>query len=174
MRKALIIVVCLIGLSASFSYAGNLDDADLAYDKGDFKTAFNLYLIEAKKGNAEAQFDLGLMYDLGKGVLQDYKEAALWYRLSADQGAAAAQYNLGVLYDKGRGVLQDYKEAVKWYTLAADQGHMLAKCNLSIMYAEGSGIKKDLAIAKKLAKEGIDTGEESCQEVWNKYNLAKY
>jgi len=76
----------------------------------------------AEKGNAKAQFDLGLKYDTGEGVRQDYAEAAKWYRKAAEQGYAEAQFNLGTMYDEGRGVRQDYAEAAKWYRKAKDQG----------------------------------------------------
>ena len=46
---------------------------------------------QAEKGDAKAQFVLGLKYDTGKGVPQDYAEAAKWYRKAKDQGVASAQ-----------------------------------------------------------------------------------
>ena len=76
----------------------------------------------AEKGDAKAQFVLGLKYDTGKGVPQDSAEAAKWYRKAAEQGYADAQFNLGTMYDEGRGVHQDYAEAAKWYRKAKDQG----------------------------------------------------
>ena len=76
----------------------------------------------AGKGDAKAQFNLGLKYDTGEGVPQNYTEAAKWYRKAAEQGYAEAQFNLGTLYDEGRGVPQDYAEAAKWYRKAKDQG----------------------------------------------------
>ena len=76
----------------------------------------------AEKGDAKAQFVVGLKYDTGKGVPQDYAEAAKWYRKAAEQGYAEAQFNLGTMYDEGRGVHQDYAEAAKWYRKAKDQG----------------------------------------------------
>ena len=53
-------------------------------------------LQSARQGNAAAQFNLGLMYDSGRGVRQDYTKAVQWYRKAAEQGVAEAQYNLGV------------------------------------------------------------------------------
>ena len=88
----------------------------------------------AEAGVAEAQFNLGNMYENGQGVPQDDAETVRWYRLAVDQGHADAQYNLGVMYDNGRGVPQDYAEAVRWYRLAAEQGHADAQYNLAIMY----------------------------------------
>lgn len=69
---------------------------------------------EAKRGNAEAQYNLGLAYSKGDGVPQNYSEAAKWYRLAAEQGHAAAQCNLGLYYLYGWGVYKDRQEAVRW------------------------------------------------------------
>jgi hypothetical protein len=68
---------------------------------------------KAEAGDADAQYNLGAMYDFGQGVEQDFKEAVKWYRKAADQGLAEAQFNLGMMYDQGQGVEQDFKEAVK-------------------------------------------------------------
>ena len=100
-------------------------------------------LAEALNGNALAQYNLGVMYDNGQGVTQDYKEAVKWYRLSADQGNADAQYNLGLMYYNKQGVTQDYKEAVKWYRLSAQQGDMDAQNNLGLMYYNKQGVSQD-------------------------------
>jgi TPR repeat protein len=48
------------------------------------------YRLAADQGNADAQFYLGLLYDNGKGVPQDYAEAVKWLRKAADQGLADA------------------------------------------------------------------------------------
>ena len=88
-----------------------MDDARTAYDKGDYEEALEIWRSLADQGNAKAQFNLGLMYDNGRGVTQDDKEAVKWYKLAANQGNAKAQFNLGVMYDNGEGVTQDDKEA---------------------------------------------------------------
>lgn len=75
----------------------------------------------ADQGNANAQYFLGVMYDGGWGVLQDYAAAASWYQKAADQGNANAQHNLAVMYSIGRGVPQNYVIAHMWYNLAASQ-----------------------------------------------------
>ena len=53
---------------------------------------------QAASGDAAAQCGLGLLYDNGIGVPQDYAKAVYWYRKAAEQGFALAQYNLGRLY----------------------------------------------------------------------------
>jgi len=80
---------------------------------------FQLTKPGAEKGDADAQYLLGLFYATGQGVEKDYAEAIRWYRKAADQGLASAQLNLGVAYDIGQGVEKDYVEAYAWLNLAA-------------------------------------------------------
>ena len=76
---------------------------------------------------AEAQNNLGLMYEFGHGVEKNYAEAVRWYTKAAEQGYASAQINLALIYLQGHGVKQDYAEALRWYTKAAEQGHAEAQ-----------------------------------------------
>jgi len=66
--------------------------------------AVRLYRLSAEQGDADAQFNLGVCYATGTGVLRDESEAVRLYRQSAEQGHAYAQYNLGVCYATGTGV----------------------------------------------------------------------
>ena len=88
----------------------------------------------ADNDDAEALYNKGNCYYLGKGVKQDYTEAVKWYRKAAEQGNADAQYDLGHCYQYGHGVEKDYVEAVKWYRKAAEQGDADAQCNLGYCY----------------------------------------
>jgi TPR repeat protein len=88
----------------------------------------------AEQGNAEAQCQLGWMYQHGHGVEQSDEEAVAWYRKAADQGNATAQCSLGGLYADGRGVGQSDAEAMAWYGKAAGQGNAYAQFSLGMMY----------------------------------------
>ena len=123
--------------------ADSLEEAVTAYRSTDYATAFRVYRSLAEQGLAVAQFNLGLMYDHGHGVMQNYSEAMKWYRLAADQGRDDAQYQLGHLYYKQN----NYAEAAKWFHLAADQGRADAQSNLGAMYAEGEGVPQDFVRA---------------------------
>jgi TPR repeat protein len=117
----------------------------------------------ANDGNAIAQVDLGLKYDDGDGIPQDYAEAMRWYRKAADQGNAKAQNNLGLMYSKGHGVPQDDAEAVKWYRKAADQGYAIAQNNLGFMYEAGRGVPRDYAEALRWYRKAADQGNVTAQ-----------
>ena len=106
MRKLL--AVLALCLWTSVAWADAFEDAFAAYNR-----------LAAEQGDATAQFNLALMYEIGKGVPQDYAQALKWYRKAAEQGNAKAQNNLALMYAKGQGVPQDYVQAHKWFNLAA-------------------------------------------------------
>ncbi len=83
---------------------------------------FRICLLEAVRGDAQAQNKLGDMYRLGRAVHMDLEAANHWYRLAADQGHVAAQYNLALMCRFGLGVTECKEEALKWYELAMEQG----------------------------------------------------
>ena len=90
-------------------------------------------LERAKRGDADAQVQLGNRYREGNGVSMDLVEAVSWYRKAADQGDAKAQCSIGFnYYTEGESV-----EAVKWYRKAAEQGDALGQRCLAHMYAYG-------------------------------------
>ena len=77
---------------------------------------------KAEQGDAEAQYNLGMLYYEGHGVTQDYATARHWWEQAAAHGNASAQFRLGVLYQKGRGVPQDDTTAREWFEKSAVQG----------------------------------------------------
>ena len=94
MRAAIVALTLLL----SVSVAADFYDGVAAYKAGDYKTAFNEFKPLAEQGVADAQFNLGVMYKNGRGVLQDDKEAVKWYTKAAEQGDAGAQLNLGLMH----------------------------------------------------------------------------
>jgi len=91
----------------------------VSYDRADYATALKVWLPEAQAGKAEAQNNVGQIYERGLGLPPDYVVAAQWYRKAADQGFSQAQINLGNLYEKGLGVERDPVAALNWYRRAA-------------------------------------------------------
>jgi TPR repeat protein len=87
---------------------------------------------QADRGDAEAQFRLGLRFATSQGATQDYAQAAVWYLKAADQSHALAQFNLGVMYACGQGVAKDDAKAEIWIRRAAQQGDAGAQHNLGI------------------------------------------
>ena len=96
-----------------------------------------LYLLEteAQKGDAKAQFRLGVLYANGKGVHKDYKQAIRWWGKSANNNYRAAQYNLGILYHDGIGTTKNHQKGINLLERAATNGHTLAQSRLADEYA---------------------------------------
>ena len=118
---------------------------------------------QAASGDANAQYNLGLSYDLGQGLPQDYAEAAVWYRKAAEQGVAEAQDSLGVMYGQGQGVPQDYTQAALWWRKAAEQGNALAEAHLGVAYDFGHGVPQDHTQAAAWFRKAAAQGNASAQ-----------
>jgi tetratricopeptide (TPR) repeat protein len=120
---------------------------------------------KAEKGNAKAQFELGLCYADGYGVKKDDAEAVKWFRRAAEQGFAMAQYGLGLCYYNGEGVKEDKAEAVKWFRKAAKQGDAMAQYSLGLCYHNGEGVKEDKAEAVKWLRKAAEQGHAKAKEI---------
>jgi uncharacterized protein len=127
-----------------------------AHDSADYATARKELLPLAEQGNAQAQYRLGKMANLGQGLPPDKKEAARWFHLAAQQGLAAAQGALGYLCLVGEGVSQNNDLALQWTRRAALQGDATAQFNLSVMHGEPFGIKKDPVESLKWLRKAAD------------------
>ena len=95
---------------------------------------FWILSLMAERGDAAAQFCLGLMYQRGglmykgtRAIPQDMAEALKWLRKAAEQGYAEAQLHLGLMHGLGQGVPQDYVQAYTWFSAAAAHGNRKAE-----------------------------------------------
>lgn len=114
--------VLYLGLTLVCPALGDKDAALRAYERRDFQKALREWQELAKKGNAEAEFELGSMYEKGEGIRADLGQAIRWYWKAAYQGFGQAQSSLGLLYASGRGVPRDSIQAHLWLNLASRNG----------------------------------------------------
>lgn len=114
----------------------------------------------AKKGDADAQYELAKMHADGAEVPRDNAEAARLYHLSALQGHVAAQFALGAMYLYSRGVPQDYAKAHMWFNIARANGHARAGTFRHDMekFMTGSGISE----AQRRAGVCMESGYQDC------------
>ena len=118
------------------------------------------YRAAADKGEAWAQYNLGIMYANGEGVPEDDATAVKWYTKAAEQGDAAAQNNLGVMYEDGHGVPQDNVMAYMWWNLAAAQGDENAKENKGKL--QDSMTSAQIEEAQTLSRECLAKDYKTC------------
>jgi TPR repeat protein len=146
-----------------------------AYDHGDYEKAAKLFRAEAERGDSEAQYLLGTMYDRRQLGPRDPADAARWYQKAADQGHPDAQDALGYLYDFGLGVPRDNAKAESLYRQAAEGGSLNGKNNLAFEWAAAN---KNLDQALAYAREATATmpKEGAYQDTlgWALYGLRRY
>ena len=132
-----------------------------AFKSKDYLKAYREWKTAADAGQAEAEFDLGVLYAQGLGVLRDLNAAASWYRKSADQGNAEAQFALGQMYARGWGVPRDTADAIRWFEMANSVDSDGPPTDwLSV---EGYGIQQDPQQAAYWYRLAADSGHPEAQ-----------
>jgi TPR repeat protein len=129
--------------------------------------AFEHLTALAEAGNAEAQLNLGWLYDDGWVVPQNSPFAVQLFTKAAEQGLADAQFWLGWMYDIGEGVRQDSSRAVTWFRKAADQGDRDAQHNLGLKYRDGIGVPKNPVAAYVWLSLAASQGERFAEKSRN-------
>jgi len=154
----------LAGLSVSL-WSGEFGQAVKEYSAGSYIKALNTFYALAKKGDAKAQYNVGMIYANGKGVKADISEAMQWYEKAAKQGNGSAQYNLAQLYyEKGqKGEPHTYEKAKYWYEKAISNKVKEAYNNLASLYMYGLGVEKDEAKAFELFAQAAELGDSEAQ-----------
>lgn len=119
-----------------------------------------LPLIEeaAEAGDARAEFNLGVRYWFGKGVMRDRGEAIEYFRKAAEKSHARAQFFLGTCYADGDEVPRDMGKALEWFRSAAELGCVDAQTKLADMYVTGKGVEQDYGVARKWLQMAAETG----------------
>lgn len=152
---ARLLFVLAAGLAANAAYTAGVPEAEKAAQV--VQRARQL----AEQGNANAQYNLGVMYDKGYGVERDYAKARKWYKKAAAQNYAKAEHNLGVMYQEGRGVQASSAAAARWFKRAARHGEPAAQNNLAVLYARGKGVEQNTILAAVWAGRAAQAGNES-------------
>ena len=126
---ALALALAFVGgwAGAGGAQTTGIDAGFAAYQRGDYATAYREFKGLAGRGDAAAQYNLAVLYDLGRGTDRDIGQAVEWYQRAAAQGNADAQLMLGVKYANKEGIPRDLVLAYAYFSLAAAQGHAGAR-----------------------------------------------
>ncbi len=114
-------------------------------------------------GDAQAQYDLAVALDCGRGVRKDRTSSLDWLRKAAEQGHVQAQGALGWRYMTGSGARRDDSAAHQWLQRAAERGNTAAQNNLGVLYAQGRGVAADPMEAAKWFRLAADKGAQDAQ-----------
>lgn len=96
--------------------------------KKNFDTAENLYLISAKLGDIDGQFNVAFLYHR---IKKNFEKAEYWYLQLVNQNCNFAKYNLGFLYENFK---KDYQKAEYWYLNDANDGGLDSQYRLILLY----------------------------------------
>ncbi|RJS91412.1 SH3 domain-containing protein [Salinisphaera sp. Q1T1-3] len=97
----------------------------------------------AESGDAAAQYNMGVLYDRGIGVAQNYATARGWYEKAAAQHYGRAEHNLGIMYEAGKGVDKNLVKAAQWFRRGAGDGQAASENNLGVLYMKGHGVPQN-------------------------------
>lgn len=109
------------------------------YEKGNYETAFKIFMLLAESGEMRAQISIACMYETGEGVQQDLTKSIKWYRLAAEQGHPVAQNNLAVVL-----LDADPKDAIQWLFAAAENNFPFAQSMLGDIYCGFYNLPSDI------------------------------
>ena len=179
MKKITLVIILLITSSSA------MGENDV------WQTLFKEKLQEAGQGNSNAQFDIGSMYQNGRGVSPSRSKAIEWYNKAATQdnekavnrlnllqaneerfskelasagnGDQESQYKLGNMYTEGIGTNIDLAKAADAFERSASQGYVKAEYKLGLIYYEGTGVRASKKIAYKWFKQAADKGYAAAQ-----------
>ena len=145
--------VCMYNLSVT------LDTMD---DQPKLKAEVLSWLLRsASAGLVEAEYQIGLRYQQGKGVQQDLVASAAWFDRAARNDHAQAQLQLGGMYEKGQGVKRDLGAARHLYELSAKGGNHGGQIKYTEALANGTGGKQDLPEAYVYAQAAASTATKT-------------
>ncbi|MEH1101762.1 tetratricopeptide repeat protein [Micromonospora sp. CPCC 205561] len=113
------------------------------YLRGDGGAAVAHHRRAAAAGNADAMFELHVLYGTGDVVPPDEEAAREWLLRAADRDHPRALYNVAAAHASGRGFPRDEAAAAGWYERAAAAGNARAAATLGVMYLLGSGVPTD-------------------------------
>lgn len=136
-----------------------------AWDRGEYKKAVEEWRRDAIAGDADAQFNLGQAYKLGRGVPVDLALAEQWYGKAAIQGHPRGEDSYGLaLFQNGK-----HDEAVPWLEKAVARGEPRAQLVLGTMLFNGDGVKKDwvraYALLTRSSAAGLPQGSQTLAQM---------
>ena len=137
--RTMALAASLIALAGAMPATADVKAGVDAWSRGDYRKAVEIWRVDANAGDADAEFNMGQAYRLGRGVPVDLPMAEGWFRKAALQGHVEAITNYGLtLFDEGK-----RSEAVPWLEKSVARGEPRAQMVLGTMLFNGDGVEKN-------------------------------
>ena len=136
-----------------------------AWTRGDFASAVDIWQPLADRGDADARFNLGQAYRLGRGVDRDLARAQSLFRAAASAGHLEAQAVLGLmLFNNG-----NREEALGYLKQAAERGEPRALLVYGTALYNGDDVARDpvraYAFVSRAAAQGLAPAKTTLAEM---------
>jgi hypothetical protein len=136
-----------------------------AWQRSDYAGAVNIWRPLAEKGDADAEFNLGQAYRLGRGVATNLAAAKTWFERAANQGHLDAETTLGLLLFQNN----EQAEGLKWLKKAAERGEPRALLVYGTALVNGDSVTQDPALGyayvSRAAAQGLAPAKETLDQL---------
>ena len=165
MRLRYLVAAALIAFVAAPLSGQSVKAGIDAWQRADYAGAIAIWRPLAETGDADAQFNLGQAYRLGKGVPLDLGAAQMWFERAATRGHLDAQTTLGLLlFQNG-----NQSGGIKWLSKAAEQGEPRALLVYGTALYNGDGVTQDrilgYAYVSRAAAQGLVPAQQTLSEL---------
>lgn len=160
-----LVAAALVGAIGSSVSAQSVRAGIEAWQHADYSRAVAIWRPLAEKGDADAQFNLGQAYRLGRGVPTNLAAAQTWFERAASKGHVDAQTTLGLmLFENG-----DRAGGVRWLRMAAEKGDPRALLVYGTALFNGDGVKQDpvlgYAYVSRAAAQGLAPAQATLEQL---------
>jgi cell division septation protein DedD len=132
---------------------------------GNYEAAIREWRPLAERGDADAQFNLGQAYRLGRGVPADQRTSTMWFERAARQGHGQAEANLALALFQGG----ERERAIPWLQRAAERGDRRAQYYLGTAHFNGDLVPRDwpraYALMSRSAEQDLPQARTSLAEM---------
>lgn len=165
MNRNFLIASALLIFVAAPSWAQSVKAGIDAWQRADYSGAVAIWRPLAERGDADAEFNLGQAYRLGRGVPTNLAAAKTWFERAANQGHVDAETTLGLLlFQNG-----DQPEGLNWLKKAAQQGEPRALLVYGTALVNGDSVTQDpvlgYAYVSRAAAQGLEPARQTLAQL---------
>jgi TPR repeat protein len=159
------LVASLLSIASAPVSAQSVKAGIEAWQHADYARAVSIWRPLAESGDADAQFNLGQAYRLGRGVTINLGAAKTWFERAAAGGHLDAQTTLGLLlFQNG-----DQQQGLKWLRRSADKGEPRALLVYGTALYNGDAVTQDrllgYAFVSRAAQQGLGPAKETLEQL---------
>src|SRR3954468_14347617 len=165
MFRRFVVLAAVLGAAAAPLSGQNVKAGVEAWQRSDYAGAVAIWRPLAEHGDADAAFNIGQAYRLGRGVPTNLSVAKSWFERAARQNHVDAQTTLGLLlFQNG-----DQAEGLKWLKAAAEQGEARALLVYGTALFNGDGVTQDpvlgYAFVSRAAAQGLGPAKDTLAQL---------